>query len=69
MKRIRITDARRICEAADARQVIVLAFDESGRFAGASYGETSRECGTVGKLLDAIADGLQAGRLPNPRGA
>jgi len=67
VKRVRITDARRIAEANGARQVVVVAFDADGHFAAASYGETTRECRAVGLLLDAIADRLNDGRLPNPR--
>lgn len=67
MKRVRITDAKRICESVDAKQVIVLAFDADGRFAAASYGDTRAECARVAVTLDAIADRLQDGRLPNPR--
>lgn len=42
-----ISIARRACEAAGARQAVVLLFDEAGRYAVVSYGETKRECAAV----------------------
>lgn len=39
--------AQRACEAAKARQAVVVWFDEHGQFAVASYGETKHECEMV----------------------
>jgi hypothetical protein len=61
-----ISIARRACEAAKARQAVVVWFDEHGRFAVASYGETVAECSSVKPVCDAIADSLEAGELPMP---
>lgn len=58
--------ARRACEAAKARQAVVVWFDEAGRFAVASYGETKAECSAVKPLCNAIADAIDAGKLPCP---
>lgn len=66
MKRIPITTARKASEAAGARGVIILAFDETGRYSAVSYGETVRECGELGRVLDSIADGLERGTLRTP---
>lgn len=39
----KVIHAQRACEAAKARQAIVVWFDEHGQFAVASYGETKAE--------------------------
>lgn len=62
----RIHLARRACEAAGARQAVVVWFDEQGLFAVASYGETKAECAAVKPLCDAIADAIDEGLLPSP---
>ena len=61
-----IRHAQRACEAAKARQAVVVWFDENGQFAVASYGETKAECSAVKPLCDAVADGIDAGDLPRP---
>ena len=48
MKKPTINQVRPLCEALNARGVIVLAFSEDN-IAGASYGETKRECAQVGE--------------------
>ena len=53
-----IRHAQRACEAAKARQAIVVWFDEHGQFAVASYGETKAECTAVKPLCNAIGDAL-----------
>lgn len=58
--------AQRACEAAKARQAIVVWFDEHGKFAVASYGETKAECSAVKPVCIAIADAFDAGELPAP---
>lgn len=66
--RVTITDARAVCEATGARQVVVIAFDGAGRFAVTSYGTTKAECSAVKPLCDAVASHLAAGTLPAPEG-
>jgi hypothetical protein len=61
-----IRHVQRACEAAKARQAVVVWFDEHGQFAVASYGETKAECSAVKPLCDAVADGIDAGDLPRP---
>lgn len=61
-----VRHAQRACEAAKARQAIVVWFDEHGQFAVASYGETKAECSAVKPLCNAIADAIDAGELPCP---
>lgn len=58
--------AQRACEAAKARQVIVVWFDEHGQFAVASYGETKAECAAVKPVCNAIADMFDSGYLQPP---
>jgi hypothetical protein len=65
MRRPTITEVRRVVEAHGARQGLVLLCDGK-KVAGASYGSTKAECGRMGKLLDALVDGVAAGRLPCP---
>ena len=62
----KIIHAQRACEAAKARQAVVVWFDEAGRFAVASYGETKAECSAVKPLCNAIADAIESGNLPMP---
>ncbi len=64
-----ITIARRACEAAAARQAVLVTFDGDGHVAVVSYGETKCECQAVAPLCDAIYDGIMAGKLPVPVGA
>lgn len=61
-----VRHAQRACEAAKARQAVVVWFDEAGQFAVASYGETKAECSAVKPLCNAIADAIDAGDLPCP---
>ena len=63
MKQPTISQARAICDAVKARGVIVLAFSE-GNVAGASYGETKRECGQLGYTLDVIMESVLNGYIP-----
>jgi len=65
LRKVTITDVRRIVEAHGAAQGIVILFG-GGRFASASYGTTKALCSLVAKTLDAIADGLKDGRIPAP---
>lgn len=59
MKNPTITMAREAARLTGARGAIVLVFGGERGYAGASYGETKRECAALGKLLDAIGDGLE----------
>jgi len=61
-----IRHAQRACEAAKARQAVVVFIDESGQYAVASYGETKAECAAVKPLCNAIADAIDDGALPIP---
>lgn len=63
-----IRHAQRACEAAKARQAIVVWFDEYGQFAVASYGETKAECSAVKPVCNAIADMFDSGYLQPPPG-
>lgn len=65
LRKVTITDVRRIVEAHGAEQGIVILFG-GGRFASASYGTTKALCARVAKTLDAIADGLKDGRIQAP---
>ena len=62
----KVIHAQRACEAAKARQAVVLFLDEHGQYAVASYGETKAECSAVKPLCNAIADALDEGLLPVP---
>ena len=61
----KISHARAACEAAQARQAVVV-FIGSGQYAVVSYGETRAECAAVKPLCDAIADAIEEGELPMP---
>ena len=61
--------AQRACEAAKARQAVVVWFDEHGQFAVASYGETVAECSAAKPVCNAIADMFDSGYLQPPRRA
>lgn len=61
-----IRHAKRACEAAKARQAVVVWFDEHGQHAVASYGETKAECTAVKPVCNAIADALDAGDIQRP---
>lgn len=58
--------AQRACEAAKARQAVVVWFDEHGQYAVASYGETVAECSAVKPVCNAIADMFDSGYLQPP---
>ena len=61
-----IRHAQRACEAAKARQTVVVFIDEHRQYAVASYGETKAECAAVKPLCNAIADAIDEGYLPVP---
>ena len=61
-----IRHVQRACEAAKARQAVVVWFDEHGQFAVASYGETKAECSAVKPVCIAIADMFDSGYLEPP---
>jgi len=61
-----IACARAVAEAMNARQVVVVAFDDAGQYAVVSYGVTKAECRDVARLCDAIAEGIVDGLLPAP---
>lgn len=65
----KVIHAQRACEAAKARQAVVVFIDEVGQYAVASYGETKAECAAVKPLCNAIADALDEGELPMPGGS
>jgi hypothetical protein len=52
-----------MCDSLNARAVIVLAFSEDG-IAGASYGETKRECGQIGYTMDRIIEAIENEQIP-----
>lgn len=58
--------ARSACEAAGARQAVVVLIDERGQFAVVSYGETKAECAAVKPLCNDITDGIANGELRSP---
>jgi len=62
----KVIHAQRACEAAKARQAVVVWFDEHGQHAVASYGETKAECTAVKPVCNAIADAIDDGELPMP---
>ena len=63
MKPPSIPDAKRLAYECRASGVIVLAFDENGQVAGASYGMTRGQCRVMGAVLDQIVDMLGAGEI------
>ena len=62
----KVIHAQRACEAAKARQAVVVWFNEAGQYAVASYGETKAECSAVKPLCEAIGDALDEKLLPSP---
>ena len=54
-----IRHAQRACEAAKARQAVVVWFDEHGQFAVASYGETKADAPTCEAARDAAVAEIQ----------
>jgi hypothetical protein len=42
---------------------VVLLFDRDGTIAGVSYGHTRSACALLGKLLDAIINGINDGTI------
>jgi hypothetical protein len=61
-----VRHAKRACEAAKARQAVVVFIDEAGQYAVTSYGTTKAECAAVKPLCNAIADAMDEGELPMP---
>lgn len=61
-----VRHAQRACEAAKARQAVVVFIDGSGQYAVVSYGKTKAECTAVKSLCNAIADAIDEGELPVP---
>ena len=59
-----VRHAQRACEAAKARQAVVVWFDEHGQFAVASYGETKAESRDSAAPLDSV----QSVKSSSPRG-
>ena len=47
-----IAEAAVLCRKLMARGLIIIAIDEDGRMAGASYGMTTPECRDAGRVLD-----------------
>lgn len=62
MKRATVSQAKALCEALNARAVIILALDKDN-IAGASYGQTKAECRETGYTLDQIIDMIDDGRI------
>jgi hypothetical protein len=62
----KVIHAQRACEAAKARQAVVVFIDEVGQYAVASYGETKAECAAVKPLCNAIHEAIHEGLLPVP---
>lgn len=61
-----IADAKQI--ATDRRQlgVLILAFDGSGSFSIATFGQNRRLCDAMRKVNDQLADSLAAGEIAVP---
>lgn len=55
--------AREMCAALKSRGVIIIALSADG-VAGASYGETQRECNQSGYTLDYIIEAIERGEIP-----
>jgi hypothetical protein len=51
-----IADARRLAKTLEARGVIVVSYDETGRYCAASYGRTIEDCRILGAILDAMQE-------------
>ena len=64
--KVTIDTAKKAAQASKAKQVVIVAFDGTGRFAVTSYGKTQNDCRAVRPLGDAIADRLLEGELPAP---
>ena len=60
MKKIHITEAKKIADRIGADAVIVLAFS-SDTVAGASYGQTKALCNTAGRRMHAMVEQLELG--------
>jgi hypothetical protein len=65
MKKIPITEARRIAEACGAEAVVILAFGDD-LVSGTSYGETMAKCKTTGKWMDGLIEKLCDGLMFPP---
>jgi hypothetical protein len=65
MKKIAITEARRLAEQAGAHTVVVFAFTDD-QFSAVSYGATKAKCADAAKWLDRIADDLKMGQMSAP---
>lgn len=65
MRKIPISEAKKIAEIAGADTVVVFTFTDE-RFSFVSYGATKAKCAAAAKWLDRIADDLKSGELPAP---
>lgn len=65
MKKIQITEARKIAERIGAEQVVVIAFTADD-FAITSYGVTKAKCAEAGRWVDRLCDDLSGGKLSPP---
>lgn len=65
MKRIPISEAKKLAEIAGAHTVVVFAFTDD-RFSSVSYGATRAKCDEAARWLDRIADDLKSGALEAP---
>lgn len=65
MKKIAISEARRLAEQSGAETIVVFAFTDD-QFSAVSYGVTNVKCRSAARWLDAIADDLKNGNIPAP---
>lgn len=65
MKKIAISEARRLAERAGAATIVVFAFT-GDQFSAVSYGTTKAKCADAAKWLDRIANDLKSGELSAP---
>lgn len=68
VKRVRIGDARAICDKYRLAGVMIWAYDSKGHvFQAASYGPTKAECLMMGDLLDQVSNAINTGAIePRP---
>jgi hypothetical protein len=58
-----IQAARNYGKQFDRRAVVVLSFDEGGRYSVVSYGANTEICKAAGKVADQIADRIANGTI------
>ena len=63
MDRITISTARWLCNTNKLDGVVIIALGE-GQIKSVSYGSTVKQCRQLGKLIDAVGEQIEDGRLP-----